>query len=534
MTENPQTNKKNVFDRFFRLSERGTNIKTEIFAGLLMFFEAVVMLVVASQLLANAAGMSSYTTIYYGVVLTSIITTLLVGFLCNAPFVQSISMSGVVLIATLLTKNAGVSLANVALIAFFANVVYLVIMVIRPAREFLFASVPQQVKKALPAALGGYLLVYAVTQLNLFGTETHNFSSVLEGMAAAGDALPFWGINVYSFGIDNAAFGGWYATMAVITALVAIVALVVFNGLKLKHSTILGFATAFVFYLAMWVLRGNFVDYYLYAFITPAYGGMYFYDSLPRIQREFDAAVFAQLFESGFDFSAFKTALESAALAEGAEAAGTSSQVWEFVISTFFSFLLLGVAETGSVVNAHAYAANAYDEEGNIVFVNNKLLGPVADCANVYAVNALSSLIGCFVGIGPVNPRAEGIVGANEGGKTGLSAIVAGLLMIVALFNLVFSALFLDGIIVLGMLIFAAVSLLSAFKHCDFTDLNSALPFIGTVLVTALMQNIGYGILVGILLDTVTKLLGGRFRQVHIGSYVLSALTVVLLVIKIV
>ena len=99
-------------DRWFCLSQRGSNIKTEIYAGLLMFLEVICMAAVSAQLIADKAYISSYTTVYFGIMLVSTIGTVLVGLLCNAPLIQSLSMGGVTLIVSTLTGYMGLTLAD--------------------------------------------------------------------------------------------------------------------------------------------------------------------------------------------------------------------------------------------------------------------------------------------------------------------------------------------------------------------------------------------------------------------------------------
>lgn len=524
-------------DGFFRLSERGTNIKTEIYAGMLMFFEVICMTAVCAQMIASQSGIPSFSTIYYGMMLVTIISTVAIGLICNAPLMQSVSMGAVVLIVSTMATNLGMTLANVLFMAMVANVIYLIVMLIKPLRGFISKAVPQQVKKALPAALGGYLLVYALTQLNLINVTTNNYEEVLEGMAAAGDALPYWGLNSYSFSMENAAFGGWYAQMAIITALVAFVALTILHAKKVKHATILSFGIALLVYAIMWVLRGNFVDYYLYAFITPAYGGMYFYDGIQRISSEFDASVLLKPLTEGLDFTKYTNYLaylESQAQGVPIDQVTVSAtgNIIGIFATTVVSFLVLGVSETAAGVHGCAYASGSFDADGNPVYLSNPHLGKVGKALNVYSVNALTSVAGCAIGGGPVAVRGESVVGAREGGKTGLSALVAGLLCIVAIYNLIFSGLFLDGILVMGMLIFVAMTLLGSFKNCDFTDTASSMPFISTVVVAAVVQDLGIAVLVGIAMDTVTKLLGGKWKQIHIGSAILAVALTIALILK--
>ena len=522
-----------AIDRWFCMGERGTNIKTEIFAGILMFLEVACMAAVSAQLITNAASafIKSYTTVYFGIMLISVIGTALVGLLCNAPLIQSVSMGGVILIASTLSGYYGLTPANVLMIALIANGVYLLVTLVSPARRFFANAIPKQIKLALPAAMGAYLLIYALTQLNVFGSEANNFKSVLESMAAAGDALPWWGVVTTTFGISNAGGLGWYMTAAIITAVVGVGLATILQARKRKHAVSLAFLLTVIVYIALWVIRGNFMDYYYYAFMTPAYGGMYFYDSVPRISSEFNASLLFKSITEGMDFSkydAYQRYLESKVLGVSMNevTVATTGKLILIGIITGLSFLALGVSETAAGLHGSAYASSAYDETGEIVFQRNPHFGRLGKVLDVYSINALSSTLGCVLGAGPVMVRGESAVGGKEGGKTGLAALIAAVLCAVAIYTVAFSGLFMNGIAVFGILIFVALTLLRSFQNCDFTDSASALPFIVTVGASALTQNLGTAVLLGIVLDTVTRLFSGKTKEIHAGSYMLSVLAI--------
>lgn len=523
-------------DNWFCMSQRGTNIKTEIYAGLLMFLEIICMAAVSAQLIASNAYISSYTTVYFGIMLVSAITTVLMGLVCNAPLIQSLSMAGVSLIVSTLSGYMGLTLANVLMIAFISNAIYLLVMLVPPLRRFFAGAVPAQVKKALPAAMGAYLLVYVLSQLGVFGIKSHNYAFVLEKMAAAGDALPWWGLNTTMLSLDNIASLGWYASFAVMTCLAAFIFLAIFQARKRKHAVSLALLFAALVYVALWVYRGNFMDYYYYAFITPAYGGMYFYDSIPRISGEFNSSMLFKFLE-GFDFTRYESYqkyLESKAT--GVSMSDITLNVTpELILATVtsvLSFLALGVSETAAGIHASAFAGNAYDEDGEIVYKSNPHLGRVGKYLNVYTVNALSSVIGCVIGGGPVMVRGESAVGGKEGGKTGLAAIVAGLLCVASIFTVAFCGIFMNGAVVYGLLAFVALTLLMGFKNCDFTSAADAMPFLLTVGAAALTQDLGIAVLLGIVVDTLTKLLSGKAKEIHAGSWIYSLLAMALIVLK--
>lgn len=76
---------KGFLDRFFNLSDNGTNVRTEFFAGVTMFIASVYILAVIPNLLV-ASGMPRESTVA-AVILTTAFATMLIGFVANIPVV---------------------------------------------------------------------------------------------------------------------------------------------------------------------------------------------------------------------------------------------------------------------------------------------------------------------------------------------------------------------------------------------------------------------------------------------------------------
>ena len=85
-------------ERFFRLKERGTNVRTEFIAGMTTFFSMVYILMVNADMffnpspdLVNPLGVS-YGAIYIATVISAVVGTVLAGLLANLPLAQASGM----------------------------------------------------------------------------------------------------------------------------------------------------------------------------------------------------------------------------------------------------------------------------------------------------------------------------------------------------------------------------------------------------------------------------------------------------------
>ena len=78
-------------EKFFKLKERGTDVKTEIMAGVTTFMTMAYILAVNPGILSASPGMS-FGKIFAATALTSAIATLVMGLLANLPFALSAGM----------------------------------------------------------------------------------------------------------------------------------------------------------------------------------------------------------------------------------------------------------------------------------------------------------------------------------------------------------------------------------------------------------------------------------------------------------
>ncbi len=522
----------NALDKFFGFSERGTNILKEVFAGILLFFEMAFFLYVNALMLSDSfSGVTSYNmlpvnSLYFIMTLVSCVSTIAIGLLCNAPFVQAGSLGVSMLMVSIVGQYAGFTYANIMAISLVANLVYLVVMVIKPVRKFIFDAVPEQIRRALPAAMGIFLIVYVLVQLNVLSFTTYNFASIFSTIQGTGGAeIGYFGITGLTLSVDTLEANSFFVVMPIITAVIGFVLLLILQRFRVKHATIISFGGTFVIYILMYYFLRlspvGLTDYKLFSFIVPSYGEISYYNStVDAMMMVANSNYFWQAFTSGFDFTAF------------IEAGGTTAEVAGIFITCALSFLLLGAAETGTAVNACGYINGGLDEKGNSIYLAQPLFRKVGDYVNVYSVNALCSALGCAMGAGPVVVRAENAVGAHEGGKTGLTAIVAGLLLIIPMFTIAVAGVFMNGNVIYGLMIFVGLALLTSLKKCDFSSVISIIPFMLTVLVTAFTLNLGTAIMAGVIMDTLLKALTFKFRQISIGTWVLTAVMIVILVLQ--
>ena len=141
-------------EKFFKLSERKTNVKTEVIAGITTFMTMAYILAVNPSIL-SATGMDP-TAVLLATCFASFIGTLLMALLANLPFALSAGMGLNAYMAYTVVLGMGYSW-QVALLAVFIEGIVFIILSVTPVREAIFNSIPLELKRAVSVGIGLFI-----------------------------------------------------------------------------------------------------------------------------------------------------------------------------------------------------------------------------------------------------------------------------------------------------------------------------------------------------------------------------------------
>ena len=190
------------------------------------------------------------------------------------------------------------------------------------------------------------------------------------------------------------------------------------------------------------------------------------------------------------------------------------SSVLSFEFFTvLMAFLFVDLFDTIGTVIGCASKANLLDKDGKLPKVKQVLL-----------TDAIGTTAGSLLGTSTITTFVESSAGIAEGGKTGLTAITAGFLFLVALF---FSPVFLaipafataPALIIVGFLMMQQVA-----KISWTADILTAVPAYITIFSMAFMYSISEGICFGVISYTILHVLSGKSKDVTPLMYVLTVL----------
>jgi len=143
-----------MLEKLFRLKENGTNVKTEVAAGITTFMTMAYILAVNPNILSDA-GMDS-TAVLLATCIASFVGTLCMAFMANLPFALSAGMGLNAYMAYTVCGNLGYPW-QVALLAVFIEGIIFIILSLTKVREAIFDAIPLSLKRAISVGIGLFI-----------------------------------------------------------------------------------------------------------------------------------------------------------------------------------------------------------------------------------------------------------------------------------------------------------------------------------------------------------------------------------------
>ena len=179
------------------------------------------------------------------------------------------------------------------------------------------------------------------------------------------------------------------------------------------------------------------------------------------------------------------------------------------MVSIVISFLFVNLFDTAGTLLGVANRANLVDSEGNIKNLDRAL-----------KADSTSSVVGAFFGCAPVTSYVESSAGVEAGGRTGLTAVVVGILFLLAIFFSPLAAI-VPAYATSGALIYVAILMLGGMEKLDWADTTELVPSLIMIVMIPLTFSIANGIALGFISYVVIKAFVGEIRSVSSGAWFL-------------
>ncbi|CAH0122817.1 MULTISPECIES: NCS2 family permease [unclassified Paenibacillus] len=143
-------------DRFFKLKEHGTNVRTEIMAGITTFMAMAYILAVNPNILSGAPG-GDWTSVFLATAIAAGVMTILMGLLVNFPVALAPGMGLNAYFATVIISSNGTFTFEMALTAVFISGIIFILLTVTKVRQMMIVAVPDGMKHAITVGIGLFI-----------------------------------------------------------------------------------------------------------------------------------------------------------------------------------------------------------------------------------------------------------------------------------------------------------------------------------------------------------------------------------------
>ncbi|MCI6552926.1 MAG: NCS2 family permease [Lachnospiraceae bacterium] len=395
--------------------------------------------------------------------LASFLGTLMMALFANYPFALAPGMGLNAYFAYTVVLQMGYAW-QVALLTVFVEGIIFIVLSLTNVREAIFNAIPMTLKAAVSVGIGLFIAFIGLQNAKLIINDDVTLVTYQKFAAAE------------------------FSTVG-ITALLALIGVLITAVLLIKNvkgGILFGILGTWVLGI-LCELTGLYVP-------NPDAG---WYSTIPHaiISLDFSSIgnTFGQVFKADF----------------------SSINVLDF-ITIMFSFLFVDLFDTLGTLIGVSSKANMLDKNGRLPHIKGALLA-----------DAIATTAGAVLGTSTTTTYVESAAGVTEGGRTGLTAVVTGLLFLLAV---IFSPLFLTipSFATAPALIIVGFYMMGSVAKINFSDMTDAIPAFLCIVAMPLAYSISEGISIGVISWTIINLISGKAREkkISILMYVLTVLFV--------
>lgn len=427
-----------MLNKFFKLDENKTDIKTEILAGLTTFLAMSYILGVNPGMLSET-GMS-LEGVFIATAIASGIACIIMGLLSNYPVGLAPGMGLNALFTYTIVLGMGLSWQAALAAVFLSSVLFLIITLVG-LREAILNAIPQDLKLAIGAGIGFFLAFLGLANA---GIVVANPSTLI--------------------GLGN------LASPPVLLALIGIVITLVLYVRDFPAAVFLGLLATAIIGIIFTLVGFTAPDA-----IMPA---------IPKTWVSFN-----------LDFSVFGGFLSGF---------GELFKNIPSLIMILFSLLFVTFFDTTGTLIPLAKECGYVKEDGTIEGINNTFIS-----------DALGGIVGAIFGSSTVTAYVESATGIGLGGRTGVTAIVTGILFILSVFlaptvlSLFTSSVTTAALVTVGILMFVQI------RDIEWDNLAIVAPVFMTIIMMVLSYSISLGIAFGFITYTIVAIATGKYKELN-------------------
>lgn len=461
-------------DKFFKLTEKGTDVRTEVLAGLTTFFAMSYILFVNPAMLAQT-GMPKQ-GVFLATIIGAVAGTLMMAFFANLPYAQAPGMGLNAFFTFTVVFALGYTWQEALAMVFICGIISLIITLTK-VRKMIIESIPGSLRAAISAGIGVFLAYVGIKNAGLlkFSIDPGNYTVAGKGADKAAAAIT----------ANSGATPGLvdFNNPAVLVALVGLAITIFFIVKNIKGGVILSILVTTVVAILVGLVDLSAIDF----------GQNNIGTAVNELGQIFGVAVGPK----GL----------GALLADSGRWPQTFMAILAFSLTDIFDTIgtLIG---TGEKVGIVATSGENHESEGLDKALYADLIG---------------TSIGAIAGTSNVTTYVESAAGIGAGGRTGLTALVVAICFAVSSF---FSPLLaiVPNAATAPILIIVGIMMLASLKNIHWDDMAEAIPAFFTSIFMGFAYSITHGIAAGFITYTLVKIFKGQVKDVHSMIWILDLL----------
>ena len=446
-----------MLEKFFKLKENGTNVSTEIMAGITTFFAMSYIIIVNPSILSQS-GME-WGAVFLATIIAAIIGTLIMGLVANVPYAQAPGMGLNAFFVYTVCFGLGFTWKQALSMVFICGVINILITVTK-VRKHIIKSIPLSLQHAIGGGIGIFVAYIGFLNIDFVGFTGASVSE--DGKTAITS-----GIVPELAKLNNPVL--WVFLIGLVLTVVLLV-------LKVKGAILIGIVVTTIIGIPFGVTQlGQSTSF------TEAWS------KLPT--------TFLTIFTK-----------------EGLPSLFTDMSKLPLVLITIFSFSISDTFDTiGTFIGTGRRSGIFSEEDEQAMETSN---GFKSKLDKALFADATATSIGALIGTSNTTTFVESAAGIGAGGRTGLTSVVTAICFALSAFlaslvSAVPSAATAPALVIVGIMMVAS------FKDIDWTDLDEAIPAFFAGIFMALCYSISYGIAAGFIFYCLVKICRGKAKEVH-------------------
>lgn len=473
-------------EKFFKLKENGTNISTEIMAGVTTFFAMSYILFVNPTIL-SAAGMP-FQAVFLATIIAAVIGTLVMGLFANVPYAQAPGMGLNAFFTYTVVFGLGYTWQQALAMVFICGLINIIITITK-IRKLIIRAIPESMQHAIGGGIGIFVAYVGLKNANLL-TFSADSDSIIGATVEGGEVISAdinGGIVPALVNFDNP---------AVILALIGLVLTTILVVANIRGAVLIGIVGTTIIGILMGVVDLSTLDW--------------------------DTNTLGQ------SFNELGTTFGAAFGQEGMQSLFSDSARIPQVIMTIIAFSLSDTFDTIGTFIGTGRRTGIFSKKDEVALEDSKGMNTKMDRA-LFA-DAVATSIGAVFGTSNTTTFVESAAGIGAGGRTGLTSVtVAVMFGLSSLFSPLISIV--PAQATAPALVLVGIMMLSSFKDINWSTLEEAVPAFFASIFMGLCYSISYGIAAGFIFYSIVKIVKGKAQEVSSILWVIDLLFILNFVI---